>query len=119
MNVGFLSINQLDAHPMTKVQGPAAILTRVAAGAKMLPDPGKENHAAQEVPCCLYCCSCNLRTYPNGVPGCPAFEACVRREKSSDRRSSCAGGARGARRYTCLQGQSHYHSSFSYSSPSH
>src|SRR5215472_1355438 len=102
----FPRINMLErlTGVVTKVQAPAAILTRVPADAKMLLDPGNEHHASQEVSDHFHDCSHDLCPFPYRVAGRAAFATCFRRPEPT---RDGAAGARGAGRYARLYRQSH------------
>src|SRR5215469_12137637 len=92
---------------VTKVEAPAAILTRVAADAKMLLDPGNEHHAFPEVSDHLHGCSHDLCPFPYRVAGRAAFATCFRRPEPSRDGAAGAAGARGAGWYARLYRKSH------------
>src|SRR5215472_1666301 len=114
----FPRINMLErlTYVVTKVQAPAAILTRVAADAKMLLDPGNEHHASQEVSDHLHGCSHDLCPFPYRIADRAAFATCFRRPEPS---RNGAAGARGAGWNACLYRQSHNLRSFLSAPESH
>src|SRR5262245_41532996 len=74
-------------HLVTKDQGLEAILTRVAAGANITLDPGKESHVPQEVSSCFHCGPGISWAGFCHLPVCTAHasvfaDACLRRAKS-------------------------------------